>query len=144
MQYSYKTHKLLDEGVNFGKVYSDKQEVVKEMTGFDFNLSNIVSFLKKETDNFTKTNIELALDLDRHIYTIYLKWVKEGSQSTPRQTPIETPIDAPIDAVDENAENIEAIALLEELASIQKGKEKKETLEAIGFMKELLNELLNA
>ena len=134
MQYSYKTHKLLDEGVNFGKVYSDKQEVVKEMTGFDFNLSNIVSFLKKETDNFTKTNIELALDLDRHIYTIYLKWVKEGSQSTPRQTPIEEPIEM----VDENAENLEAIEFLKELAKEQKGKEKKETLEAIGFMKELL------
>ena len=77
MQYNYKTHKLLDEGVNFGNVYSDKQDIVKEMTGFDFNLSNIVSFLKKETDNFTKT-IDLALDLDRHIYAIYLKWVKGG------------------------------------------------------------------
>jgi hypothetical protein len=127
MQYSYKTHKLLDEGVNFGNVYSDKQEIVKEMTGFDFNLSNIVSFLKKETDNFTKT-IDLALDLDRHIYAIYLKWAKGGEQITPTVT----------ETVDDNAETLEAIAFLEELSVMQKGKEKKETLEAIEFMKELL------
>lgn len=127
MQYSYKTHKLLDEGVNFGNVYSDKQEIVKEMTGFDFNLSNIVSFLKKETDNFTKT-IDLALDLDRHIYAIYLKWVKGGEQITSTVT----------ETVDDSAETLEAIAFLEELSVMQKGKEKKETLEAIEFMKELL------
>ena len=127
MQYSYKTHKLLDEGINFGNVYSDKQEIVKEMTGFDFNLSNIVSFLKKETDNFTKT-IDLALDLDRHIYAIYLKWAKGGEQITPTVT----------ETVDDKAETLEAIAFLEELSIMQKGKEKKETLEAIEFMKELL------
>jgi hypothetical protein len=127
MQYNYKTHKLLDEGVNFGNVYSDKQDIVKEMTGFDFNLSNIVSFLKKETDNFTKT-IDLALDLDRHIYAIYLKWVKGGENITPSVT----------ETVDESAETLEAIAFLEELSTMQKGKEKKETMEAIEFMKELL------
>ena len=82
MQYNYKTQSLIAEGVDFSKVYSDKQEVVKEMTGFDFNLSNIVSFMKKETDNFSK-KIELALDLDRHINAIYLKWLS-SEKPTPR------------------------------------------------------------
>jgi hypothetical protein len=126
MQYSYKTHKLLDEGVNFGKVYSDKQDVVKEMTGFDFNLSNIVSFLKKETDNFTKT-VELALDLDRHIYAIYLKWVSEGSQSIRTQTPIEVPTETPTSS-SKKQDLADRLELLNEMLSEATNKSKKSDL----------------
>ena len=52
----YKTKKLIENGVNFSAIYSNKQEQVKDLTGFDFNLSNIVSFLKKQTSDFTVQN----------------------------------------------------------------------------------------
>jgi hypothetical protein len=70
----YKTKKLIDDGINFSAIYSNKQEQVKALTGFDFNLSNIVSFLKKQTDDFSIQNA-LAFDIDAQIYSIYLKWI---------------------------------------------------------------------
>ena len=70
----YKTKKLIENGVNFSAIYSNKQEQVKDLTGFDFNLSNIVSFLKKQTNDFTVQN-SLAFDIDAQIYSIYMKWV---------------------------------------------------------------------
>ena len=132
MQYSYKTHKLLDEGVNFGNVYSDKQDIVKEMTGFDFNLSNIVSFLKKETDNFTKT-IDLALDLDRHIYAIYLKWAK----GEPTETPTETPTSS-----SKKQDLADRLELLNEMLSEATNKSKKSDLkDRIELIEEMVADL---
>lgn len=87
MQYNYKTQELVDKGVDFSTIYPEKQTAVKEMTGFDFNLSNIVSFLKKETDNYQK-QLPLALELDKHIYAIYLKSGQKPS-ATPKATPSE-------------------------------------------------------
>ncbi|MEI7960776.1 MAG: hypothetical protein WCI04_00410 [archaeon] len=80
MRYDYKTQELIDKGVNFNSIYPEKQEVVKQMTGVDFNFAQIVTFLKSQTDNFQKQT-PLALDLDRHIYSVYLKW-----SSKPKET----------------------------------------------------------
>lgn len=131
MQYNFKTQELTSKGVDFNAIYPDKQDAVKQMTGFDFNLSNIVSFLKKETNDYEKQT-PLALDIDKHIYSVYLKWQQAEGKSTEEQKASEPTSD------DANAETLEAISFLEELASDQKGKDKKETLEAIEFMKELL------
>jgi len=86
MRYNYKTHELLDKGVNFGSVYPEKQEVVKQMTGVDFALPQIITFLKKQTDNFEKQT-PLALDLDRAIYSVYLKW---SESEKPTEVPTTT------------------------------------------------------
>ena len=85
MQYNYKTQELVDKGVDFSKIYPEKQSVVKEMTGFDFNLESIVLFLKKETDNY-KIQTPLALDLDKHIYNIYLKSIKNTKPTESEST----------------------------------------------------------
>lgn len=90
MRYNYKTHKLMDEGVNFNSIYPEKQEVVKQMTGVDFTLPQIVLFLKKQTDNFEK-QMPLATDLDNAIYSVYLKWSGEKPSEKPVPTPTPTP-----------------------------------------------------
>jgi hypothetical protein len=83
----YKTKKLIENGVNFSAIYSNKQEQVKDLTGFDFNLSNIVSFLKKQTNDFT-VQIPLAFDIDAQIYSIYMKWVDAtDTKPTPSEKP---------------------------------------------------------
>ena len=81
MQFNYQTQQLLDKGVNFATIYPEKQGVVKEMTGFDFDLQNIVSFLQKETDNFTIV-LPLALEIDKNIVSIYNKYqTSQGKKS---------------------------------------------------------------
>ena len=80
----YKTKKLIENGVNFSAIYNTKQEQVKDLTGFDFNLSNIVSFLKTQTDNFKIQN-PLAFDIDAQIYSIYMKWV-DATDTKPKPT----------------------------------------------------------
>jgi hypothetical protein len=82
MRYNYKTHELMDKGVNFNAIYPEKQEVVKQMTGVDFTLPQIVMFLKKQTDNFEK-QMPLATDIDNSIYAVYLKWKDEKATPTP-------------------------------------------------------------
>lgn len=96
MQYNYQTHQLLDKGVNFATIYPEKQGVVKEMTGFDFDLVNIVSFLKKETDNFTIL-LPLALEIDKNIVSIYNKYqVSQGKKAEePKAEPKPEPTPEP-------------------------------------------------
>jgi hypothetical protein len=136
MQYSYKTHQLLDSGVDFAKIYPKKQDVVKEMTGFDFNLANIVTFLKSETDDFTK-QIPLALDLDKHIYAVYNEWVSKGEQKGGEQK-IEEKKD---DEGDNKAEWNEATDTLKMLVKDKMGTKKDiaEWKEAIDTLEMLLS-----
>jgi hypothetical protein len=72
----YKTKKLIENGVNFNAIYTQKQGKVKEITGLSFSLANIVTFLKEQTDNFSVQN-SLAFDIDAQIYSIYTKWLNE-------------------------------------------------------------------
>jgi hypothetical protein len=92
MQYNYQTQQLLDKGVNFATIYPEKQGIVKEMTGFDFDLVNIVAFLKKETDNFTIL-LPLALEIDKNIVSIYNKYqVSQGKKAEePNPEPVPEP-----------------------------------------------------
>ena len=88
--YSYKTKELLDSKVNFAAIYFDKQERIKEMTGFDFNLADIVRFVKSETDNF-QNQIELAMEIDKAIYGIYNNWIRETGEKQPAPAPAPAP-----------------------------------------------------
>lgn len=81
----YKTKKLIENGVNFNAIYNEKQEKVKEITGFTFSMSNIVNFLKEQTKNFTIQN-SVAFDVDAQIYSIYTKWeLEQGNKQKPKQ-----------------------------------------------------------
>jgi hypothetical protein len=135
MAYSYKTKELLDSKVNFAAIFFEKQDKVKEMTGFDFNLADIVRFLKSETDNF-QNPIELAIEIDKAIYGIYQNWSKEKApkESTPSE-PIPTETED-VEITDEM--NIEAIDFMIELLPDLTGEDKESTIEAIEFVNELL------
>ena len=130
MAYSYKTKELLDSKVNFAAIYFDKQERVKEMTGFDFNLADIVRYLKSETDNF-QTPIELAMEIDKAIYGVYNKWVRETGEKQPAPTPAPTPTTE--ESTPSEDDTIEAIELMFELLP------DADTQEAIELMIELLD-----
>lgn len=99
MQYNFKTQELTSKGVDFNAIYPDKQDTVKQMTGFDFNLSNIVSFLKKETNDYEKQT-PLALDIDKHIYSVYLKWQQAEGKSTEDKKTEEQKASAPVDSAE--------------------------------------------
>ena len=124
--YSYKTKELLDSKVNFASIYFDKQERIKEMTGFDFSLADIVRYIKSETENF-QNYIELAVEIDKAIYGIYNNWVRETGQKEAEPTP------APAAEPSED-DTIEAIELMFELLPDD------DTQEAIELMIELLDE----
>jgi hypothetical protein len=124
--YSYKTKELLDSKVNFAAIYFDKQERIKEMTGFDFSLADIVRYIKSETENF-QNYIELAVEIDKAIYGIYNNWVRETGQKEAEPTP------APAAEPSED-DTIEAIELMFELLPDD------DTQEAIELMIELLDE----
>lgn len=88
--YSYKTKELLDSKVNFAAIYFDKQERIKEMTGFDFSLADIARYIKSETENF-QNYIELAVEIDKAIYGIYNNWIRETGQKDAEPTPAPAP-----------------------------------------------------
>ena len=136
MQYNFKTQELQDKGVNFASIFPEKQSAVKEMTGFDFDLSNIVLFLKKETDNYQKTDNPLASELDKYIYSIYLK-----SAGLPKADKKEKTEEAPAEKTEEEQQSewkeaVETLQMLKEIGG--KKKEVAEWEEAI----ETLNMLL--
>lgn len=81
MQQKYKVQELINQGVDFASIFPENQGIVKEMTGFDFNLVDIVDFVKTQTNNFTKS-IPLAEDIDSQIYMIYQKYISgKGEES---------------------------------------------------------------
>jgi hypothetical protein len=72
----YKLKTLVDDNVDFSVIYPEKQQAVRESTGLDFDLSGIVLFIKKQTNNFTIENT-IAKDIDEGIYKLYEKYKKE-------------------------------------------------------------------
>jgi|APGre2960657505_1045072.scaffolds.fasta_scaffold249447_2 hypothetical protein len=72
----YSVKNLVENGYNFSIVFPEKQDTVRKSTGLDFNLSDIVSFLKKQTNNFTIENT-IAKDLDEAIVNVVKQYEKE-------------------------------------------------------------------
>jgi len=131
MQYNYKTEKLIQDGVDFEYLFADKQAVVKDMTGFEFDLASIVKFLKKETGDFTN-QIPLAIDIDNQIYSIYSKWKRgQGKQDSVEDESMPMPQEQPMPT---DEDNIEAIELMFDLLPDDN------TQEAIELMIDLLPE----
>jgi hypothetical protein len=137
--YSYKTKELLDSKVNFAAIYFDKQERIKEMTGFDFNLADIVRFVKSETDNF-QNQIELAMEIDKAIYGIYNNWIRETGekQPAPAPAPAAEPSGEQSNEEAEWQEAVETLKMLIEDGDASK-KQIKEWQEAVETLEMLLN-----
>jgi hypothetical protein len=81
----YKIKKLIEEGYSFADLHPDKQQAVREETGLDFNVEDIVKFLQKQTNNFSVEN-SIAHDLDDAIFKI----VEKGKEKpkVPKKEPI--------------------------------------------------------
>ncbi len=89
-QNKYKTKLLVDKGFDFSKLYQEKQLAVRQMLGFDFDINDIVNFIRAQTKNFETDNLA-ALDLDAEIYAMYERYTKQSGQSTPSSSTQEQP-----------------------------------------------------
>jgi len=133
----YQTQRLMESGVDFNLVYSEKQSVIRDMTGFDFNLQSIVAFLKAQTDNFQK-QIPLALDIDKNIKAIYDKWASKGE---PTETPTEVPSETPTSS-SKKQDLADRLELLNEMLSEATNKSKKSDLkDRIELIEEMVADL---
>lgn len=107
---AYKIQPLVESNYDFASVFADKQRLVREATGVDFDLASIATFLQKQTNNFTIDN-PIAHDLDNAIYDAVEKYKAETGQND-IDDKIELP---PVEQTEEEkrAEILQAIELLE-------------------------------
>ena len=73
---AYKIQELVESGYDFSTLYADNQSAVRDNTGLDFNLANVVKFLQKQTNNLTIEN-RVAHDLDNAIFKIVSMYSEE-------------------------------------------------------------------
>lgn len=73
---AYKIKPLVDSNYNFADVFADKQIAVRQATGLEFDLASIVTYLQKQTNNFTIENA-VAHDLDSAIFDAVQKYQEE-------------------------------------------------------------------
>ena len=91
----YNVKNLVENNYDFSVVFNEKQDSIRKSTGLDFNLSEIVSFLQKQTNNFT-IDSPIAKDLDEAIFKVVKKYAEEkgeklGGEETPPPVPEQTP-----------------------------------------------------
>lgn len=77
---SYKIKKLVDEGFDFNSIYPEKQEEARSASSLNFELSDVVEFLRKQTNDF-RDDFPLAQDLDESIYKLYLKYTAKDKDT---------------------------------------------------------------
>lgn len=125
MQYNFKTQELASKGIDFNAIYPEKQDAVRQMTGYDFSLPTIVSFLKKETNDYEKQS-PLALDIDKHIYSIYLKWQQADGKSSEEKPAEEEKASAPVESTEEKSVELPSKKTLETRLKIVKAMIKRD------------------
>lgn len=132
---AYKIQTYVERGYNFAELFPDKQEAIRTATGLDFNLQQVVDFLKVQTNNFTTDN-PVAHDLDEAVYKIIMK--KEGQEPAPPEPPTPEPAPAPTPApAPSPAETTPSIEAMMESS----GMSREEVEDALNNM-ELLESLL--
>lgn len=96
----YQTKKLVDAEFDFAKVFPVKQKYVQDTENFEFRLTEVVSFLHQQTDNFKIEN-PVALDVDRAIVHVVTRWAEQEGVPNPFTPDVELveemPIEAPIE-----------------------------------------------
>ena len=123
----YKIQPLVESNFDFSLINPQAQREVAEASGVDFDLSSIVKFLQKQTNNFTIENT-IAKDLDEAIFKTYEKYKSEkGGEKVEVEVKEITP--------EEQEQGIrEAIELLEMLGDDASDEEK----EALEILKSLI------
>jgi hypothetical protein len=82
---SYKIKKLVDENFDFDSLFPDKQEEARATTMLNFSISEIVEFVRKQTNDF-RDDFPLAHDLDNAIYKLYeKKMAKDKERVEPKE-----------------------------------------------------------
>jgi hypothetical protein len=85
---SYKIKKLVEEGFDFNSLYPEKQEEARSSTLLNFSISEIVEFLRKQTNDF-RDDFPLAQDLDEAIYKVYEKQMKKDGEKVEVEDEVE-------------------------------------------------------
>ena len=84
----YNVKNLVENNYDFSVVFPEKQASIRENTGLDFNLPEIVAFLQQQTNNFTIEST-IAKDLDEAIFKIVKKYKEEIGEPQQEQVPEE-------------------------------------------------------
>jgi hypothetical protein len=117
----YKIQPLVESNFDFSLINPQAQREVAEASGVDFDLSSIVKFLQKQTNNFTIENT-IAKDLDEAIFKSYEKYKSEKGGEK-----VEVEVES--DQVEQGIR--EAIEILETLGDDASEEERQQTLESI-------------
>lgn len=125
----YKIQPLVESNFDFSLINPQAQREVAEASGVDFDLSSIVKFLQKQTNNFTIENT-IAKDLDEAMFKSYEKYKSEKGGEK-----VEVEVEVKEITPEEQEQGIrEAIELLEMLGDDADESEK----EALEILKSLI------
>ena len=118
----YKIQPLVESNFDFSLINPQAQREVAEASGVDFDLSSIVKFLQKQTNNFTIENT-IAKDLDEAIFKSYEKYKSEKGGEK---------VELEVKEITSEEQGIkEAIEILETLGDDASEEERLQTLESI-------------
>jgi hypothetical protein len=126
----YKIQPLVESNFDFSLINPQAQREVAEASGVDFDLSSIVKFLQKQTNNFTIENT-IAKDLDEAIFKSYQKYQSEKGGE---KVEVEVEVKKEITPEEQEQGIREAIELLEMLGDDADESEK----EALEILKSLI------
>ena len=122
----YKIQPLVESNFDFSLINPQAQREVAEASGVDFDLSSIVKFLQKQTNNFTIDNT-IARDLDEAIFKSYQKYQSEkGGEKVEVEVEVKKEL-TPEEQEQGIKEAIELLEMLGDDASV----EEKEALEIL-------------
>lgn len=91
---AYQLPPLVKENFDFSNLYPEKQAEVQKSLSVAFNLSEVVNYIQKATNNFRVEN-QIAMDVDNEIYDIYKKYMEAEGKAEPKAEPKEEEIEAP-------------------------------------------------
>lgn len=128
--YNYQTKILIEKNYDFSSVSPEKQKRLSEINGYDFSLTDLVQFLKKQSKNFTEHDPFLDA-IDKSI----VRAVDRHHKDTQTPNPLEK--DMPKGGVDKAKE----ISDIEDVISTLKDLEGNEEAESLV---EILQDTLNS
>lgn len=89
---AYQLPPLVKENFDFSNLYPEKQSEVQKSLSVAFNLSEVVNYIQKATNNFRVEN-QIAMDVDNEIYDIYKKYMEAEGKAEPKAEPKEEEIE---------------------------------------------------
>lgn len=89
---AYQLPPLVKENFDFSNLYPAEQSEVQKSLSVAFNLSEVVNYIQKATNNFRVEN-QIAMDVDNEIYDIYKKYMEKEGKAEPKAEPKEEEIE---------------------------------------------------